>query len=92
MSETPVWIVGGLMIAGCLWALISDIRTRHHWKHRCTTCRVQYPNWDGFVGILHGMGPESDCWEEHICPACQAKKPPRVGFLTSHALHPTDFS
>lgn len=92
LNQGICWGLGILVILVAGILTIDSIRNRRYWRFRCTTCKVKYPSWDGFRGILHGMGSESDCWEEHICPSCGARDNPQVGGLTRHALWPEEFN
>lgn len=50
---------------------------------KCGTCGTKAP-YSKMHHILHGMGPESDCWTENICNDCSKTR--KVGFLTQHVI------
>jgi hypothetical protein len=50
----------------------------------CSSCKNEVKKRKVHV-VLHGMGPESDCWEEYFCKECGA--PDCTSFLTKHNIN-----
>lgn len=60
-----------LLFGVLIFVVLVDSDELFNKKKQCSKCKTYFPIREMHI-IVHGMGPESDCWNEYFCQECGA--------------------